>query len=112
MTIYGIPLTPLLNLLVSPHKLVALADDLTCTVNITKFRSWWTKILEIDPKFGYFSKQTKTVLPVKSNFEDNVEEILSNSCIKITSTGEKHLGVANYTKTNTLVIFFTHGKIN
>ena len=52
-----------------------------------------TKVLESDPKFGYFQKPTKAGLIVKPNFEDNSKEIVSNPNIRITLPGERHLNV-------------------
>ena len=50
------------------------------------------KILEINPRFGYFPKPTETVLTVIPSFEDNTKEIFSNTNIKITSPRERYLG--------------------
>ena len=46
-------------------KKVAFADDFSvaCTLNIIK--DYWDKLTAIGPKYGYFSKPTKSYLIVK-----------------------------------------------
>lgn len=97
MAVYGIGLTPLLKHLTNLYpekdpKIVAFADDLTSAGKISKLHSWWKDLLEMGPKFGYFPKPSKTVLIVKPEFETMASEVFQNSNIKITTTGQRHLG--------------------
>ena len=56
-------------------------------------RKWWDLLNLTGPKFGYFPKPSKTILIVK-NPEDllTAEEIFRGTGVKITTSGERHLG--------------------
>ena len=97
MAVYGIGLTPLLNYLLTMYpekdpKIVAFADDLSSAGKISKLYSWWKDLLEMGPKFGYFPKPSKTVLIVKPEFQRIATEVFENTNIKVTISGERHLG--------------------
>ena len=96
MTICGIVLAPLLKHLVTFYpdrdpKMIAFADDLTSAGRLSKLRSWWKFLLDVDPKYGYFPKPSKTLLIVKSGYESKAAEIFDNTNIKITPPGAETL---------------------
>ena len=97
MAIYGIALIPFLKHLATCYlerdpKIVVFADDLTNAGRLSKLRSWWKVFLDIGPKYGYFPKPSKTILTVKPEYESKAAEIFDNTNIKITSSGQRHLG--------------------
>ena len=81
MAVYGTALTPLLKHLTScdPEsvpKMVGFADDLTSAGGLSKLRSWLKDLLDVGPKYGYFTKPSKTILIVKPKCELKAVEIL------------------------------------
>ena len=73
MAIYGIGVTPLINMLIdilsndilSNVNIMAYADDFSAAENLKDLRRWWSVLTEIGPKFGYYPEPTKTRLVVK-----------------------------------------------
>lgn len=56
-------------------------------------KKWWDILNEKGPQFGYFPKPSKTVLIVKNADEfRSAQEIFSGTGVKITTSGERHLG--------------------
>ena len=97
MTVFGIALTPLLKQLATYYperdpEMVAFADDLTSKEGLSKLRNWWTELFDVGPKYGCFAKPSKTILIVKLKYESKAAEIFDTTNIKITSTGQRHLG--------------------
>ena len=97
MAIYAIALTPLLKHLATCYperdpKIVAFADDLTSAGRLSKLRSWWKILLDVGPKYRYFPKPSKTILIIKPEYKSNAAEIFDNTNLKITSSGQRHLG--------------------
>ena len=95
MPMYGIALSPLLKHLPTCYperdpKMVAFANDLTSSGRLSKLRSWWKIFSDVGPKYGYFPKPSKTISIVKAEYES---KIFDNTNIKITSPGQRHLGV-------------------
>ena len=70
MTIYGIGITPLINMLIdipsneysANVNAMAYADDFSTSRNLQDLRRWWSVLREISPKFGYYPEPTKTWL--------------------------------------------------
>ena len=46
-------------------KMVTFADDFTAAEKLKSVCQWWTKLLEIGPKFGYFPEPRKLWLITK-----------------------------------------------
>ena len=74
MVIYGIGVTPVINMLIdvlsnkysANVNAMAYADDFSTAGNLQNVRRWWIVLIEIGQKFGYYPKPTKTWLLVKS----------------------------------------------
>ena len=105
MAIYRVALRPLRLANFYPEKdpkMVAFADDLTSAGRLSKLRNWWKVPLDVGPKYGCFRKPTKTIILVKPGYESKTTEIFDNTNIKITSSGQRHLGaVVNCIEKNT-----------
>ena len=70
--------------------MVAFADDLSRSGRLLKLCSWWKKLLDVCPKYGYFPKQSKIILIVKPKYKSKAVEIFNNTNIK-TSSVQRHL---------------------
>ena len=97
MEVYEKTFTPLLKHLATCYpkretKMVAFIDDLTCAERLLKLCSWWKDLLNIGPKYEYFPKPSKAILIVERRYELKASEIFDNTNIKITSSGQRHLG--------------------
>ena len=99
MAAYAIGITPLLKFLLSyiqdnnqSTKEVAFADDFTVSGKIEEIKLYWDQIRSIGPKFGYFPKAEKSFLLVKQQYQSNAQKIFKDSNVKITVTGQRHLG--------------------
>ena len=99
MAAYAIGVTPLLRLLYDQtrtqnHTLkeVAFADDFTVAGKISEIKGFWNAIMSSGPKYGYFPKAEKSYLIVKDTHLASANEQFSNTEIRVTSTGQRHLG--------------------
>ena len=69
------------------------ADDSTVGGKLREMRKWWDALNTAGPKYGYYPKPSKTLLIVKDEkFIDEATEMFGQTGIKITLTGERHLG--------------------
>ena len=73
-------------------KQVAFADDLTGAGDIHSLKVWWDTINEDGFFMGYFAKPTKSWLIVKPEYVLHAQQIFKDSCIQITTEGNRHLG--------------------
>ena len=68
------------------------ADDSSSAGELLELKKWWD-VLQIEgPKYGYFPLPTKSVLIVKEKYKQKAKEIFGNCGVKITTTGERHMG--------------------
>ncbi|XP_066936770.1 uncharacterized protein [Clytia hemisphaerica] len=70
------------------------ADDLFGAGTIWELKQLWLYIRDEGPKFGYYQQEEKTWLIVKPEFLSEAMEIFSDTQVKITTDGRKHLGAA------------------
>ena len=90
MAIYGVKVTPLINMLIDilsneysfNVNVMAYADDFSAAGNLRDLRRWWSVLTEIGPKFDYYLEPTKTWLVVKLCASEKVESILFGTKIK------------------------------
>ena len=47
--------------------------------------------MDVDPKYSYFSKPSKTILIVKPEYKSKAVEVFDSTNIKITSSGQRHI---------------------
>ena len=95
MAIYGIGVTPLINMLIdilsteysANVNIIAYADDFSAAGNLKDLRRWWIVLTEIGPKFGYYPEPTKTRLVVKLCASEKAESVFFGTKIKITTEG-------------------------
>lgn len=61
----------------------------------TSIKSWWDKLNDTGPRYGYFVNSSKTWLIVKDPAKiKEAEELFNGTDVNITSEGRKHLGAA------------------
>ena len=99
MAAYAIGMTPLLIFLLeytilnnNTTKHVAFADDFTVAGKIEEIKGYWDSLCNIGLKYGYFPKPEKSYLIVKDDHLLKANDIFKHSNVKITSTGQRHLG--------------------
>ena len=98
MGMYAVGIRPLINILnegtdSSLCQQVWYADDSSAAGQLKEMRKWWDILNMAGPKFGYFPKPSKTILIVKNlQLFEQAEALFSDTGIKITLTGERHLG--------------------
>ena len=103
MALYAIDVRPLIDILHQntdneKSQQVCYADDSTSAGHLIEMKSWWDLLNQAGPKYGYFPKPSKTILLVKDEQSFQLDEELfnkekdENAKIKITLSGERHLG--------------------
>ena len=68
------------------------ADDSSAAGQLEEMKKWWSTLCDVGPKYGYFPLPSKTVLIVKKEFERKACEIFAGTGVKITTSGERHMG--------------------
>ena len=98
MGMYAVGTRPLLDILrsntdSSKCQQVWYADDSSVAGQMTEMRKWWDVLNQTGPKFGYYPKPSKTILIVKKEEHlAEAEKYFGGTGIKVTLTGERHLG--------------------
>ncbi len=94
MPMYAIALLPLIRQCNQEVKQVWYADDATAAGRISNLRSWWDKVIEIGPAYGYHINASKTWLIVKEPHLSAAASTFENTQVNITTEGKPHLGAA------------------
>ena len=90
-----VPLQSQLREAVPEVKQVWLADDATGAGTVDKLRHWWEMILSEGRKYGYHVNASKSWLILKDPSKlDYVNTLFSDTGIKVTTEGKRHLGAA------------------
>ena len=71
MPMYGLATIPLIRRLSGLYKQVWYADDSAVTGTIKQPHTWWNRLAEHGPAFGYFPNPTKTWIVVKQELDNN-----------------------------------------
>ena len=66
---------------------------------LTSLRTWWDRLTEIGPDYGYYPNSSKTSLVVKEGSLEEATAIFEASDVTITVEGTRHLGAAIGTST-------------
>ena len=87
MTKYGIATKPLHNKLAmsvdsNDCKQIWYADGSSPAEKVHEMRKWRDILCQDDPKYGYFPLATKTILIVKAEWKEKVEEAFRGSTIE------------------------------
>ena len=95
MAFYALATRPLMDVLAKINDIIQswYADDTAACGGLENLKTWWDKLCEIGPSYGYFPNPSKTILVVKDNFNMPMARALfEQSGVKVTLTGERHLG--------------------
>ena len=99
MPVYAESIIPLMDMAADPLnrsedkvRQSAFADDLAAAGTINELKWWWDIIVKFGPFLGYYPKPEKSWLIVKPQFLEQAKEIFSQSGLKITTEGRRHLG--------------------
>ena len=95
MAMYAIGILPLIQCLSNENtKQVWCADESAACGDLTHLRSWWDRLAEIGPKYGYQQNALKTWLIVKEDKIDDAITAFKGTGVNITPEGKTHLGAA------------------
>ena len=72
--------------------MVAFADDFSAVGKLKSLLQWWTTLLQVGPKFGYFPEPTKSWLIAKSETHTIRKNFFKETKVKITNSGKRFLG--------------------
>ena len=98
MTFYALGTTPLVSTLqiTSPEvRQVCLADDISGAGSLDDLIIWWKSVISEGKRFGYLVNEKKSWLLLKDSGKlQEAQCLFSNTGIKLTTDGQRHLGVA------------------
>ena len=92
MSIYAIATVPLIRKLPNTVNHIWFADDASAGGKLGNLRSWWNKIREVGPLFGYHPNAHKSWLLVEEEFLPLAKEVFSDSEVNISVEGRSYLG--------------------
>ena len=98
MSFYALGLTPLIRNLKSltPDVLqVWLADDATGAGVLEQLRKWWSAVIELGERYGYYVNEIKSWIIVKNDdILKRAKTLFEGTGINFTTEGKRHLGAA------------------
>ena len=94
MAMYALAISPLVKKCAGVSTQVWYADDSSAGGTVDGLRSWWERLAENGPVYGYFPEVSKSSVIVKGRYEEKAHDVLSGSGLAITTEGSTHLGIA------------------
>ena len=91
MPFYVLTTVPLIHRL-DDLKQVWYADDASASGSLASIRSWWDRLAELGPAFGYFANAPKTWLVTKVEHWERARELFRDTNVNITCEGRPYLG--------------------
>ena len=92
---YAIGILPLIYHLENEDvKQTWFADDAIAGGSLTHLRTWWDRVTEAGPNYGYYPNVSKTWLIVKEKCLEEATALFEGTGISITAEGKRHLGAA------------------
>ena len=98
MAMYALAIAPLVKKCAGVSTQVWYADDSSAGGTVDSLRSWWERLAEDGPLYGYFPKASKSSVIVKGRYEEKARDAFSGSGLAITTEGSTHLGIPLGTK--------------
>lgn len=92
MSIYALATLPLIQRLPSDVDHIWYADDTSAGGKIDSLGTWWSKLQEVGPEYGYHPNAEKSWLVVKEDFLPIALEVFAGSGVNITVEGRQYLG--------------------
>ena len=100
MGAYALGILPLIHFLLEfisinylIAKEVAFAGDFTVPGKLTSIRDYWRKSTVLGPKYGYFSKASKSYLIVKEEKLCEARNVFNNSNVNMTIEGKRVMNI-------------------
>ena len=95
MAMYAIGIILLIRRLTNESvKQAWYANDATAGGQLAHLRTWWDRLVDIGPDFGYYPNASKTWLVVKEDTADAATEAFQGTDGNITTEGKRQLGAA------------------
>ena len=88
MAMFAIAMVPLINKVKGDECQCWYANDTSAG---GKLRSWWDKVLQYGPEYGYFPNPEKSWLVVKEHMEE-AHNIFGTPGVQITNQGRQYIG--------------------
>ena len=90
MAMYAIAIIPLINRLKEDDvKQIWYADDAAAVGKLSDVKTWWDRLIEIGPDYGYYPNASKTWLIVKEHKHSEPVPVFEGTEIVITTDGKK-----------------------
>ena len=90
MAMFALAIVPLIMKLME----VSQTDGARAAASCERLKQWWDALSTFEPHFGYSPNATKTIIVVKDEHEQTANSLFSDTGIKITTHGKRHLGAA------------------
>ena len=92
MAFYAIATIPLIDKLKQDILQVWYTDDATGAGKLSPLRSWWEKINELGPAFGYFPNASNSHVLVNAHLLSEGQETFEDTNLQIVTGGKEYLG--------------------
>ena len=73
-------------------KIVTFSDDFSAAATLKSLLQWWTTLLEVGPKLGYYPEPAKSWLITKPETHATGKQLFKDTKVKITNSGKRFLG--------------------
>ena len=93
MAMYALAIAPLMKKCANDSIQVWYADDASAGGTVSDLFSWWEKLVEHGPQYGYCPKACKSSLVVKQGFEGKACQMFEGTGLRVTQEGSVHLGI-------------------
>ena len=93
MVMYALAIDPLMKKYAHDTIQVWCADNASADGTASELFSWWEKLVEHGPQFGYCPKACKSSVVVKEGFEGKAPEVFEGTGFRVTQEGSMHLGI-------------------
>ena len=95
MTMFALATVPLINAIATDETVPAwFADDAASGGRIQYLCQWLDHLVDIGPRFGYYSNPAKTHLLVKPEKFDKATDVFGDTGVEISCEGKRYLGGA------------------
>ena len=94
MPMYGLSTIPIIRKMDGICKHIWYADDSAAIGTVEQLHSWWIKLVETGPAFGYLPNPAKTWLITKQGQFNLATDIFAGSGVNVTPEGRPYLGAA------------------
>ena len=94
MPMYGLSTIQIIRKMDGICKQIWYADDSAAIGTVEQLHSWWIKLVETGPAFGYLPNPAKTWLITKQGQFNLATDIFAGSGVNVTPEGRPYLGAA------------------